>query len=173
MARGFDRPLYIQPFDHRVLPDQAVRAGSALERRANRRHLAVQAGDHEGFQLALAGGVPHPGWTSNCCDPCVMRPARRLHPGAEERTRRVRLRIRRGLRAPYRDDRPDLLQGSGTLQPGGLRQQAGRSAVRCPSSSQRKRSLFMFEPAGAGGERAARHKLKGQNRWTILSSGPA
>ena len=130
MTVGYDKPLYILPFDHRgsfqtgmfgwkgtLTPEQTAEIAAAKQ--------VI----YDGFKAALAGGVPkdragilvdeqfgdgHPARRG-------ARTATHRLPGREERPGRVRLRVRRRLRRAHREVQPDLLQGAGALQPRGRR----------------------------------------------------
>jgi 5-dehydro-2-deoxygluconokinase len=59
MARGFDRPLYIQPFDHRgSFQTRLFGWKSPLSDAQTAEIAGAKQVIYEGFQAALAGGVP-------------------------------------------------------------------------------------------------------------------
>lgn len=59
MARGFDRPLYIQPFDHRgSFQTRLFGWQSPLSDAQTAEIAGAKQVIYEGFQAALAGGVP-------------------------------------------------------------------------------------------------------------------
>ena len=129
MTIGYDKPLYVLPFDHRATFSKTMFGWegplSAGTDGANRRH---QGGDLRRLQ----GGRRRRGPQGACRDPrgravrratsCATPQDERVHhllPRGEEWPGRVRLRVRPGLRPSHRGIRPDVLQGAGALQPGG------------------------------------------------------
>ena len=106
---GYDKPLYILPFDHRgSFHEEAVRLeGRAQSPIRPRRSPPPSRSIYDGFKAAVErrrskARRPASWWTSSSAPrSCAMR---RRHgyddgvSGREERTGRVRLRVRRGLR---------------------------------------------------------------------------
>ena len=130
MAIGFDQPLYILPFDHREsFQTKMFGWKGTLSAEQTAEIAAAKQVIYDGFQAAVAGGVPkeHAGiLVDEQFGAAILRDAAGagLHdrlPRREERAGRVRLRVRRGLRPPHRGVQPDLLQGARALQPGGRR----------------------------------------------------
>src|ERR1700745_1767744 len=59
MPRGYDRPLYIQPFDHRgSFPTKLFGWPSPLSDAQTAESAAAQGVIYDGFLAALAAGVP-------------------------------------------------------------------------------------------------------------------
>ena len=138
MPRGYDRALYILPFDHRGSFQTKLFGWKPPLSDAQTAEIAgAKQIIYEGFQSALAAGVPKEKagilvdeqFGAAILQRCGRRGYRHRLPGGKERAGGVRFRIWRGFRAPYRGLRPDLLQGAGALQPGGrprVESKAGR-----------------------------------------------
>ena len=159
MARGYAKPLYVLPFDHRgSFQTKMFGWKGALDAEQTAEIAATKQVIYDGFKTALAGGVPkeqgrHPRRRAVRRRHPPRRRGERLHhglPRREERPGRVRLRVRRRLRRPHRGVPAHLLQGAGALQPGGRRR-----AERAPDGPAqaalsdylhgRAVGLFMFE----------------------------
>ena len=128
MPRGYDRPLYILPFDHRDSFETKMFGWKPPLSAAQTAEIAgAKRVIYDGFKAAIAAGVPKEKagiLVDEQFGAAILRDAaaaegyHRLSRG-EERTGRVRFRIWRGFRAPHRGVQPDLLQGARPLQPGG------------------------------------------------------
>ena len=128
MSIGYDRPLYILPFDHRGTFQKNMFGWSgAMTPEQTAKIADMKTVIYDGFKEALAGGVPQDkagilvDEQFGADDPPRRGEARLQHvvPGREERPGRVRLRVRRGLRQAHRGVPADVLQGPGALQPRG------------------------------------------------------
>ena len=127
MPRGYDRPLYIQPFDHRgSFQTKMFGWQSPLSDAQTAEIAAAKRVIYDGFLAALAGGVPKEKagilvdeqFGAAILRDAASREYRHRLPGGEKRTGRIRFRVWRGFRAPYRSVRSDLLQSAGALQSG-------------------------------------------------------
>jgi 5-dehydro-2-deoxygluconokinase len=124
MNVGYDRPLYVLPFDHRgSFQTKMFGWKGKLTPEQTAEIAATKQVIYDGFKDAVAGGVPKEkaGIAVRRRHPARRGQARLHHrlPRGEERTGRVRFRVRRGLREAHRGVQPDILQGAGALQPGG------------------------------------------------------
>ena len=145
MSVGYNRPLYILPFDHRGSFQTGLFGWKGtLTAEQTARVAASKQVVYDAFKAAVAGGVPkdqrrHPrGRAVRRGHPRRRRRRRGSSrpPRREERPGRVRLRVRRRLRPPHRGVEPDLLQGAGPLQPRG-RRGAERAPGRAPPAALR------------------------------------
>ena len=127
---GYDRPLYILPFDHRGTFLAKMFGGKGPPTAEQAAEIAaMKQVIYDGFRAALAGGVPQDQagiLVDEQFGADVLRDAAAhgLHDGParrEERPGRVRLRVRRRLRRAHRGVPPHLRQGPGALQPRGRR----------------------------------------------------
>ena len=158
MNVGFDKPLYVLPFDHRgSFQTKMFGWKGTLTPEQTAEIAAAKQVIYDGFKAAVAGGVPKEKagiLVDEQFGAAILRDAakQRLHhrlPGREERPGRVRLRVRRGLRQAHRGVQPDVLQGAGALQPRrrpGAEPAAGgpaEAAVRLPA--RQAAGMFMFE----------------------------
>ena len=93
MPRGYDRPLYIQPFDHRASFETGMFGWkSPLTEAQTAEIAAAKRVIFDGFKAAVAAGVPKAKsvswWTSSSALPsCAMRRRKASHRlrGGEER----------------------------------------------------------------------------------------
>ena len=128
MTHGYDRPLYVLPFDHRgsfetgmfgwkgaLTPEQTAQIAATKQVIYDGFKTAVAAGVHkekagilvdEQFGAALLRDAAARGYVTAC-------PAEKS--GQEE----FDFEYGAGLRQTHRGLPPDLLQGAGALQPGG------------------------------------------------------
>ena len=157
MDIGYDRPLYVLPFDHRGTFQKNMFGWSGTPTDEQTAKIAaMKRAIYDGFQEALAEGVPQAKagiLVDEQFGADILRDAapRLRHglPGREEWARRVRLRVRGGLRPPHQSLPADLLQGPCALQPRGrwgdepASVGAAQAALRLPAL--RGPSKFMFE----------------------------
>jgi hypothetical protein len=129
MTIGFDKPLYVLPFDHRGTFQKNMFGWTGAITPAQTAEIAAaKAVIYDGFKAAIAAGVAKEK-AGILVDEQFGRhpPGRRraglldVVPGREERAGRVRLRVRKRFRQAHRGHWPDLLQGSRAVQPGGGR----------------------------------------------------
>ena len=146
MTLGYNKPLYILPFDHRgSFQTGHVRLEGHLEPGADGADRRRQAGDLRRLQGRRRGGVPKERagiLVDEQFGAAILQDAAQdglyhRRSRGEKWAGRVRLRVWRGLRHAHRGLQPDLLQGPGALQPRG-RQGHERSARpsgcgSCPS----------------------------------------
>ena len=166
---GYDKPLYIMPFDHRgSFAAKLFGWKGALSADQTAQIAAAKQIIYDGFLAAVRGGVPedkagilvdeqfgadHPSRRGGAriCDRVPRR---------EERSGGVRFRVRRGLRAAHRGVQSHVLQGAGALQPRGRPRLepstvgAFEAAVRLPARHGSK--PLHVRAAGAGGAGPAR-----------------
>ena len=124
MRLGYDRPLYVLPFDHRASFETGLFGFKPPLTRAQT--AMVAAGKqvvYDGFKLALTRGAPAKAagiLVDEEFGAAILRDARlqglhHLRPGGEERAGGVRFRIRRAMAGTHRRLRADLRQGAGPL----------------------------------------------------------
>jgi 5-dehydro-2-deoxygluconokinase len=110
MPRGYDRALYILPFDHRgSFQTKMFGWKSPLSDPQTAEIARAKEVIYDGFKSALAGGVPKEKagiLVDEQFGAAILRDAAsdKCHhrlPGRKKRPGRVRFRIRRGFRAPY------------------------------------------------------------------------
>ena len=187
MPRGYERALYILPFDHRDSFETKMFGWKPpLTRGADRGNRRAPSGSsttasRPRSRPARPRKKPRSWWTSSSAPrSCATRTADGLHHRLrrrEERTGRVRFRIWRGFRAPYRGVQPDLLQGAGALQPGGRSRPepaaggAAETALRI--SRQRGTAAASCSSCWCRRRRRSSRSLRATRRPTIWSSGPA
>ena len=186
MTRGYDRPLYIQPFDHRGSFQKKMFGLKAPLSDAQTAEIAgAKQIIYDGFNAALSGGVPEEKagiLVDEQFGAAILRDAsgqghRHRLPGREKRTGRIRLRVRRRFRAPHRGlrSRPSARCWCATTRRATGRStssQAGRLKRLSDYLHGAKRSHFMFEllvPA----EKAQLDALKGDKKAYDLRSGRA
>ena len=112
MTIGYDRPLYVLPFDHRgTFQKNMFGWTGTVTAEQMAKIAAMKRVIYDGFQAAVGGrraqGPRPASWWTSSSAPTSCRDAAQagLHhrlPGREERPGRVRLRVRRGLRRPHR-----------------------------------------------------------------------
>ena len=126
MTIGYDRPLYVLPFDHRgTFQKNMFGWTGALTAEQVAKIAAMKRVIYDGFKAALAGSVPQPKagilvdeqFGADILRDAAQHGLRQGLSGREERPGRVRFRIRRRLRRPYRSLEANLLQGPGARQP--------------------------------------------------------
>ena len=156
MPRGYDRPLYIQPFDHRgSFQTKMFGWQSPLSERQTAEVAASKAVVYDGFRRRSRPASPRrrpASWlTSNSAWRSSGTPwptDTRYSCPAEKAARRIRFRVRRRFRQAHRGDQPDLCKVLVRYNPEGDREMNQRQAARLRELSDylaARGRMFMFE----------------------------
>ena len=185
MNIGYDKPLYMLPFDHRgSFQTKMFGWKGDADRRADGRDRRHQAGDLRRLQGRRRGrrgqgqGRHSRGRAVRRRHPARCRQERLLHrlPRREKRPGRIRFRIRRGLRQAHRGVQPHFLQGAGALQPRrrqGAQPAPGRPAETAVGLLPQQRPANSCSSCWCPRSRPSSTKVGGDKKTFDASCGPS
>ena len=184
MTVGYDKPLYILPFDHRGSFQKGMFGWSGtLTPEQTAEIAATKQVIYDGFKAAVAGGVPKDRagilvdeqFGAAILDDAAKAGFLTAAARREERPGRVRLRVRRRLRPPHRDAsiRPSARCSCATTP------RATRASTRARPPASRRLSdylhgsgrRFMFELLVPAEKPPSSSACTGTRRPTIASCG--
>ena len=126
MTIGYDKPLYVLPFDHRATFSKNMFGWQGpLSPEQTAEIAAAKQVIYDGFKAAVAGGVPkeHAGiLVDEQFGAAILRDARKQGfitacPAEKSGQEEFDFEYGAGLRPPHRAVQSNLLQGAGALQP--------------------------------------------------------